>query len=85
MAVLAGHEPCGSSGHAPQASGRLEQGGRRHYGEQWQGSFAPPNRVFFHSGKLVVYCPAMAAWFSIGLICHPIKTEQHWYTQSGNQ
>lgn len=41
-------------------------GGRR-------GSFAAPNLVFFRSGELVVYCLAVAAWFSTGLICHPIK------------
>lgn len=36
MAVLAGHEPFKSSGHTPKARERQEQGGRRHYGEQWQ-------------------------------------------------
>ena len=41
-------------------------GGRR-------GSFAALNLVFFRSGELVVYCLAVAAWFSTGLICHPIK------------
>ena len=82
MAVLAGREPCGSSGHAPQARGRQEQGGRRHYGEKWQRRDPSqlPNPVFFHSDELVVYCSAMAARFSTGLICHPIKTGQRWYT-----
>lgn len=77
MAVLAGHEPCGSSGHAPRAGG----GGRRQEagwegesgGGGRRGSFAAPNLVFFRSGELVVYCLAVAAWFSTGLICHPIK------------
>lgn len=36
-------------------------------------SFAEPNLVFFHSGNFLVYCSAVAAWFSTGLICHPIK------------
>lgn len=38
-----------------------------------KGFFAAPNPVFFHSGGLVVYCSAVAAWFSTGIICHPIK------------
>lgn len=69
--------------------------GQREAGAGWKeavwravavkGSFAAPNPVFFHSGGLVVYCSAVAAWFSTGLICHPIKTGQHWYTQSGSQ
>lgn len=32
MAVLAGHEPCGSSGHAPRAGGG--GGGRRQGGKE---------------------------------------------------
>lgn len=77
MAVLTGHEPCGSSGHAPQARGRQEQGGGK---AVWRaaalkGSFTAPNPVFFHSGELVVYFSAVAAWFSTGLICHPIKKQ----------
>lgn len=44
-----------------------------------------PKPVFFHSGGLLVYCSAVAAWFSTGIICHPIKTGLHWYTQSGSQ
>lgn len=80
MAVLAGHEPFKSSGHTPKARERQEQGGRE---ALWRavaakGSFAAPNLVFFHSDERVVYCSAMVAWFSTGLICHPIKTGQHW-------
>lgn len=69
--------------------------GRREAGAGWKealwrgvaakGSFAAPGPVFFHSDELVVYCSAMAAWFSTGLICHSIKTGQHWCRQSGSQ
>lgn len=69
--------------------------GQREAGAGWKeavwkavtvkGSFAAPKPVFFHSGSLVVYCSAAAAWFFTGIICHPIKKGLHWYTQSGSQ
>ncbi len=79
--------------HVEAAGMLLRPGGGRSRvegGAMWRavaerGSFAAPNPVFFHSDELVVYCSAMAAWFCTGLICHPIKTGQHWHTRSGSQ
>lgn len=65
---------------------RPEGGWNRVKGSSMESSGSEgPKPVFFHSGGLLVYCSAVAAWVSTGIICHPIKTGQHWYTQSGSQ
>lgn len=49
-------------------------------------SFTAPDPVFFYLDDLVVYCSAVAAWLSTGLICHPMKKQDTAGTQqSGTQ
>lgn len=50
-----------------------------------EGSVVGRSPVFPPSNTVVVYCSAVAAWSSSGLICHPVKTGQHRCAQSASE